>query len=119
LLALALTVATTVNAADGWIKSLGVNGTLPENAPMMKLKLNPMLAVEQKHKGKNSELGRLYLSIPRAGRKRPEVHIYNALCSQRDRQGLDKKMVVIFDGGSCYFNVKYDPSLERIFRSFY
>ena len=42
----------------------------------------------------------------------------NALCAQRDRQGLDKKIVITFDGGTCYFNVKYDPGQKVFFDLF-
>ena len=42
----------------------------------------------------------------------------NALCVQRDRQRLDKEIIVIFDGGSCFFSVKYDPSRKIFFNLF-
>jgi len=42
----------------------------------------------------------------------------NALCVQGDRQRLDKEIVIIFDGGSCFFNVKYDPLRKGFFDLF-
>ncbi len=41
--------------------------------------------------------------------------LVNALCSIDVNVNLHERFVVVLDGGSCYFSVKYDPSLERFY----
>ena len=39
----------------------------------------------------------------------------NAFCTDGGNRDLDKDMVVVMDGGSCFFNLKYDPNTERFY----
>jgi len=40
----------------------------------------------------------------------------NALCSQHEPLAdLREELVLVFDGGPCYFNVKYDPAQRKFF----
>lgn len=39
----------------------------------------------------------------------------NALCKKMDKQELQKNFYEVLDGGSCYFNVKYDPQKDAFF----
>ena len=42
----------------------------------------------------------------------------NALCAPTDQERLDKEIIVILDGGSCFFNLKYDPLRKAFFDLF-
>jgi len=33
----------------------------------------------------------------------------NALCNRQDESIIDSLIIVVLDGGNCFFNVKYDP----------
>ena len=39
----------------------------------------------------------------------------NAFCVNDKRWKLNKKMVLVLDGGTCFFNVKYDPEKNQFF----
>ncbi len=39
----------------------------------------------------------------------------NAFCTGDERQQLDKQMVRVLDGGTCFFNLKYDAEENRFF----
>ncbi len=39
----------------------------------------------------------------------------NAFCAGDDGQQLDKQMVWVFDGGTCFFNLKYDAEENKFF----
>jgi hypothetical protein len=119
-LALALTVATTVNAADGWIKVAGGEwDPTPKMLNDLKAQIESYVSSRAKAQGQELKNWEDYTFQYQGQEEKGRKFIFiNAFCSQRDRQGLDKKMVVIFDGGSCYFNVKYDPSLKEFFDLF-
>jgi hypothetical protein len=119
-LALALIVATSVNAADGWIK---VDGGEWDPTPKMlndlKNQIESYVQSQAKAQGRELKNWQDYTFQYQGQEEKGRKYIFvNALCNQRDRQGLDKKIVIIFDGGSCYFNVKYDPSQKVFFALF-
>jgi len=39
----------------------------------------------------------------------------SALCSVNDSQDLTERFVVVLDGGTCFFEVKYDPKSQRFY----
>lgn len=39
----------------------------------------------------------------------------NAFCAGDEGQQLDKQMVWVFDGGTCFFNLKYDAEENKFF----
>lgn len=39
----------------------------------------------------------------------------SALCDDHDALDLMERFMVVFDGGSCYFQVKYDPKRQRFY----
>jgi hypothetical protein len=46
------------------------------------------------------------------------IFFMNALCTPTDQQRLDKQIIVILDGGSCFLNLKYDPLRKAFFDLF-
>ncbi|MCU7843058.1 MAG: hypothetical protein KZQ93_04380 [Candidatus Thiodiazotropha sp. (ex Monitilora ramsayi)] len=40
--------------------------------------------------------------------------LINALCEVKDKELLEKKFIQVFDGGSCYFQAKYNFELKKV-----
>lgn len=111
LLALVITLATSVNANDRWIKVAGGKWN-PTPKMLNDLKNEIESYVQSQAKAQRRELKNWnnYVLQYQGQKEKGQKFIFiNALCAKKDRQGLDKEMFIIFDGGSCYFNVKYDP----------
>ena len=41
--------------------------------------------------------------------------LVNAMCITDDTWDLEKRVVVVLDGGSCFFNLKYDPNKQHYY----
>ena len=115
-----LAVITSANAAERWIKVAGGKWD-PSPKILADLKSQIESYVRSQAKGQGRELknwqGYTFQYQGQEEKGRRFIFI-NALCVQRDRQRLDKEIIIIFDGGSCYFNVKYDPSQKVFFDLF-
>jgi hypothetical protein len=47
--------------------------------------------------------------------KNGKKYVYiNALCNSQDASLLGRSLIVVMDGGNCFFNVKYDP-VNKVF----
>jgi hypothetical protein len=47
--------------------------------------------------------------------KNGKKYVYvNALCNSQDTSLLGRSLIVVMDGGNCFFNVKYDP-VNKVF----
>jgi hypothetical protein len=115
-LALCLAMITTVAAAERWIKVGGGKwDPIPAMLTDLKAQMESYVKSQAKAQGRELKGWREYIFQYQGQEEKGRKFIFvNALCGQRERQGLDKKIVIIFDGGTCYFNVKYDPS-QRVF----
>jgi hypothetical protein len=119
-LALSLAVITSVNAADRWIKVAGGKWDPgPKMLADLKAQIEPYVRIQAKAQGRELKSWRDYTFQYQGQEEKGRRFIFiNALCVQRDRQRLDKEIVIIFDGGTCYFNLKYDPSHKGFFDLF-
>jgi hypothetical protein len=116
-LAFCLAVVTSVNAADRWIK---VDGGKWEPNPVMlsdlQAQIEPYVKSQAKAHGREVKRWGDYTFQYQGQEERGRKFIFiNALCVQRDRERLDKEIIIIFDGGSCFFNLKYDPVRKLFF----
>jgi len=49
-------------------------------------------------------------------RKDSQQYVFiSALCNAYEMRDLTEKFVVVFDGGSCFYEVKYDPKSQRFY----
>jgi hypothetical protein len=116
-LALCVAVITTTGAAERWIKVAGGKWD-PSSTMLTDLKAQIESYVKSQAKAQGRELKRWqdytfqYQGQEEKGRKYIFV---NALCVSTDRHTLDKQIIVILDGGSCFFNLKYDPGQKVFF----
>jgi hypothetical protein len=115
-----LGLAIGLEAADKWVK---VNGGSWEPSPKMLVDLKAQIEsyVKSQVKAQGRELKRWedytfqYQGREEKGRK---FIFINALCIQSDSPRLDKEIIVILDGGSCFFNLKFDPDRNEFFELF-
>lgn len=116
-LSLSLAVITAAGAAEQWIKTAG--GTWDPSPGMLtdlKAQIKSYVKSQAKAQGRELKNWQDYTFQYQGQEEKGRKYIFvNALCNQNDRQGLDKKIVIIFDGGTCYFNLKYDPSQKVFF----
>jgi len=115
-LVLSLAVITSTNAAERWIKVAGGKwDPSPKMLADLEAQIESYVRSQAKAQGRELKKWQDYTFQYQGQEEKGRKFIFiNAVCDQRDRQGLDKKIVIIFDGGSCYFNVKYDP-LHKVF----
>jgi hypothetical protein len=116
-LILFLALFSYAEAADRWVKVRGASWD-PSPAMLADLKAQIEHYVRSQAKAQGRELKNWqdytfqYQGQEETGRK---FIFINALCAQRDWQRLDKEIIIVFDGGSCFFNVKYDPLKKAFF----
>ena len=119
-LALCLAVITTAAAAERWIKVAGGKWD-PSPTMLSDLKAQIESYVKSQAKAQGRELKRWqdYTFQYQAREEKGRKYIFiNALCASTDRHTLDKQIIVILDGGSCFFNLKYDPGRKVFFDLF-
>jgi hypothetical protein len=119
-LILFLALFPRAEAAGTWVKVIGGSWD-PSPAMLTDLKAQIESYVKSHAKAQGRELKRWqgytfqYQGQEEKGRKYIFV---NALCASTDQQTLDKQIIVILDGGSCFFNLKYDPGQKVFFDLF-
>jgi hypothetical protein len=116
-LALCVAVITTTGAAERWIKVAGGKWD-PSPTMLTDLKAQIESYVKSQAKAQGRELKRWqdYTFQYQAREEKGRKYIFiNALCASTDRHTLDKQIIVILDGGSCFFNLKYDPGQKVFF----
>jgi hypothetical protein len=57
-----------------------------------------------------SQYFRQYLAVAVNGKKTIFV---NALCSVEPGEGWRKHLIIVLDGGKCYWNAVYEPATQR------
>jgi hypothetical protein len=107
-------------AADRWVK---VSGGSWDPSPAMladvKAQIESYVKNQAKTQGREVKNWQDYTFQYQGQKEKGRKYIFvNALCASTDRQTLDKQIVVILDGGSCFFNVKYDPLGKAFFDLF-
>jgi hypothetical protein len=117
-LALSLALPTTAFAQQRWVKvSAGIWDVTPQILADLTTEIESYIrnqAKEQRRELKNWEdYAFQYQGREENGRK----YIFiNALCDQGVKnKDLSIKMIHVFDGGSCYFSLKYDPEHKKFF----
>jgi hypothetical protein len=119
-LALCLAVITTAGAAERWIK---VGGGKWDPSPKMladlKAQIESYVKSQARAQGRELKKWQGYTFQYQGQEEKGRKYIFvNALCASTDRQTLDKQIIVILDGGSCFFNLKYDPGQKVFFDLF-
>lgn len=119
-LVLNVALAQNVNTKDRWVQVEG-GAWVPAAEMVEKIKGQ----IESFVRNQASVEGRIlpawknytfqYQGQEERGRK---VVFVNAFCADGSRWKVHQKMVFVFDGGACFFSVKYDPDKGRFFDLF-
>lgn len=119
-LALCLAVIMDVNAIERWIKVAG--GKWDPSPTMLSdlvTKIEPYVKSQAKAQGRVLKNWQDYTFQYQGQEEKGRRYIFiNVLCARSEDQRLDKQIIVIFDGGSCFFNLKYDPLRKAFFDLF-
>ena len=120
LLILFLALFPRAEAAATWVK---VSGGSWDPSPTMltdlKAQIESYVKSQAKAQGKELKRWQSYTFQYQARKEKGRKYIFiNALCASTDQQRLDKQIIVILDGGSCFFNLKYDPLWKAFFDLF-
>jgi hypothetical protein len=78
------------------------------------LKLHP--PIDDKPVGNLSEYGRQYFGVTKKDRK---LIYLNAFCNPSRFDQWKKGMILVKDGGSCYFHVYFDPARKEFIHLHY
>ncbi len=114
---LCLALFTSVNAADRWIRVYGGKWE-PDSQMLNDIKIHIESYVKRQAKAQKRELKKWksytfqYQGWEANGRKYVFI---NALCKHTEDGSLDKEIIAVCDGGSCFFNLKYDPVSREFF----
>ena len=119
-LILFLALFTRAEAGDTWVK---VSGGSWDPSPTMltdlKAQIESYVKSQAKAQGKELKRWQDYTFQYQARKEKGRKYIFiNALCASTDQQRLDKQIIVILDGGGCFFNLKYDPGQKVFFDLF-
>jgi len=120
LVPLCLAVVTNLIAAEPWIKVAGGKwDPTPKMLADLKAQIESYVRSQARAQGRELKNWQDYTFQYQGQEEKGRKFIFiNALCVQRDKQRLDKEIIVIFDGGNCFFNVRYDPSQKTFFNLF-
>jgi len=117
LLAASLGWASTVLAENTWVRVKG-GGWEPDPQVLLELKaqLEPYTKDKAQKGGRKlknwSEYTFQYQGKEEKGRKYVFV---NALCHKHPEWNLEQQMILVDDGGTCFFNLKFDPARRQYY----
>ncbi len=87
----------------------------------IKMHLEPYMKTQEKIFGRSLKKWNTYRFQYQGQEENGHKFVYiNAFCHLYDDKhvNLSKKIVLIKDGGGCYFQVKYDPIADKFFDAF-
>ncbi len=112
-----LALPISSQAAGGWVKVSGGDwDPSPAMLTDLKAQIESYVMSQGKAQGRKLKRWRDYTFQYQGQEEKGLKFIFiNALCRLSDQQTLDKQIIVILDGGSCFFNLKYDPFRKVFF----
>ncbi len=82
----------------------------------LKERIESVVGAQAKAEGRKLEEWTRYTFQYQGQERRGRRFVFvNAFCTGDGSQQLDKQMVRVFDGGTCFFNLKYDVEENRFF----
>jgi hypothetical protein len=99
-----------------WIKVRGPWEPPPTIVRDLEAQLEPFARKAAKLKGRTLRNWEEYRFQYQAQATEGRRYIFvNALCHVYPKRDLAKEIVLVLDGGSCYFNAKYDPERRQYY----
>jgi hypothetical protein len=117
-LALCLFVSAGVGAAEQWIKVAGGKwDPTPKMLSDLKMKIKAYVASQAKADKRELQNWQTYTIQYQGQEEKGNKYIFiNAFCDQDMRKrDLSKEIIQVFDGGTCYFSLKYNPEKKTFF----
>lgn len=116
-----LVFSTVVGAGaepkDRWVCVEG--GSWVPSAEMVariKKQIESFVSTQAKIEGRELQEWTSYTFQYQGQETHAEKYVFvNAFCVNDSAQHVNKEMVVAFDGGTCFFSLKYDPKENRFF----
>jgi hypothetical protein len=119
-LVLSATLVASAKPDDRWVKVEG-GSWVPTNETIAKIKehIEPFVRTQAKLDSRELREWRNYTFQYQGQEVRGRKFVFvNSFCVNDDRWQLNKQMVLVLDGGTCFFNVKYDPKKNQFFELF-
>jgi hypothetical protein len=110
-------LAASVAAVGFWTLIPG-GAWEPQATTMQDMRVGLKVFVEQqalKEKVKLAEWQTYTFQFQGQEKKGQRFIFINAYCTKPDSQFSETQMLLVFDGGPCFFNVKYDPKKKAYF----
>ncbi|SRR5258706_8034875 len=114
-----LSFASVANATaeNLWVEVEG-GSWVPNTEVISRLKehIEPFVSNKAKTEGRKLREWKTYNFQYQGREENGKKFVYvNAFCINDKRWQLKKQVVFVFDGGTCFFNLKYDPKTNQFF----
>lgn len=106
-------LTSAIAHAGEWIAVDGGSSKIDLNEKKVEHSLWEFLVTKKEYKFSPKE-NYIYQYQSNVKNGKEEVYI-NAFCKERKPLNLRKDFVVVKDGGSCYFQVKYNPKIGEFY----
>lgn len=110
--------STTSTAAENiWVEVEG-GSWVPTAEVISRLKqhIEPFVRNESKTEGRKLQDWKTYTFQYQGQEENGRKFVFvNAFCINDNGWQLKKQVVVVLDGGTCFFNIKYDPKTNQFF----
>ncbi len=116
---LCLALGTGALASDKWIRVHGAWDPGPEILDQFKSKIETYVSAQAKAQGRELKNWSAYTFQYQGQEENGRKYIFiNAFCVHMKHHSPDKEIIVVMDGGSCFFNLKYNPLNKEFFDLF-
>jgi hypothetical protein len=114
---LAIFIGSDSFAGNGrWVKVAGAWEPAPILVRDLEAELKPVIDKAAEVEGRKLRNWEDYVFQYQAQETKGRRYIFvNALCHVYPTRDLSKELVLVRDGGSCYFHAKYDPERRQYY----
>jgi hypothetical protein len=104
-------------ADNAWVRVDGGSWELePQVLRALRAELEPYAKGSARTQGRKLKTWGHYTFQYQGLDEKGTKYVYvNALCRKDPRWSLQSRMIRVFDGGTCFFNLKFDPQKQRYY----
>lgn len=106
-----------IESKDRWVGVEGGSWVPPaETIARIKEKIESFVRAQAKRDGRELREWKSYTFQYQGQKEHTKKFVFiNAFCVSDSTHQLSKQLVLVLDGGTCFFNVKYDPKKKQFF----